>query len=162
MITVSTIFFRILNAAIIFGLIGYCFKKYVLAGARRDLEQKDATRQNQELTKEMLKEQKEEIEKTLAAHEQFGVRLSNNIQLWAHAVEEQKKELANTHNMIRRRIMQRSQEELQHKEEKLITQDVIKPAIAQAREELQRQFSDPAIANRYMQDLISRLEKKKI
>lgn len=162
MIGLSTIFFRLLNAAVVFTLLGYAFFKYVLPSIYKVLSQEDAAEKNRQMKKEMLNELEKEMEHTLAAQEKLGDRLSLAIGKWVQIVEKNKTAARQIQDTIVAQNQERAFVRLQHAQDLLIKKEIINPAIEQARTELKEHFSLKQMGDQYLNQLVAALEKKKL
>lgn len=159
-LSLMTLFFRIFNFALLIGIFYYLFNKYVKSSLEEQMNQKESLVKGLEEQGYMLEGKQHELEVHLAAQERKNAQLKERISEWYTAVQHENKknelEYAARVQVMNAHIEYKNE---QIKQDRL-TRKVVPLALQRARVALQQKFSDQEQGNRFIQNLIAKLENQ--
>lgn len=156
----SSIFFRIFNAVLVFAFLGYIFRKYLFSSIKQSIKQDELDKENRLLKKEMLEKQNVAMEHSIQGQRELGKELLGKIDQWAHQQSMRATEMIAVKRETIDAANQRSYARLSQAENELIKKEVIEPAINQARTELIKKFESSGAGKQFLSTLISGLGKR--
>lgn len=159
-ISFSTIFFRLLNTAALFALLGYLFRKYFFESIKRTIAQK-------ELERQILKEQELQLIKSgqaaaqsLELQKKQAEELFQKVMQWQQHVTQDEENARTEQLEAQRKLKKRMHQQKDLIEQMALKRMVAGPAVDQARKSLQATFKNPQAGHQYLQEIMQALAKR--
>lgn len=154
-----SIFFRLLNFAVLFALLGYLFKQYVLPTLKADMQAQQAVQHALEQERDVLAERQTIVDKEIGAQEHVRDQLLQKIQVWQAHFNEEAHKRSIEKELLQVRLATRMQEQRNHYALEQMQRKIIPSALKNAREQLNKDFMEHPQKNQaYMSSIVNYLE----
>lgn len=157
--TAMTIFFRILNFLLFFGLGYYLFYRYLLDGIRKNILNRKKALQELENTYQVLREGQEKIAQEIAAQHNESEYLVSKIKTWALHVKNEEEALFDRIKMYQEQQKKRHIKQQEYQGFRKIAHGVTKKALAETHKKLQEDFQNYECNTLFINEIITQLQK---
>jgi hypothetical protein len=154
-----TIFFRLLNAAVLIGIGFYLFKKYIKVQTDEKITQQEALINGLEEQGYFLEGKAHKLARTLHQQEKNVELMQHKIDEWGHAVAAQSRKIEYEQEIYATHRMQRALIKNNIINNRYSRAHIIPETIALLQHDLQEKFSNPSAGQAYTDALIHHVEK---
>jgi hypothetical protein len=158
--TVVWFFFRLIDLAVIGGLVWYLMVKQIIPAIKARMQHDAYAREQLEQQKQARYEQEAAHANALAEQEMHTEVLKQKLALWADAIAAQEQEWDLQRKHLQELQRERVQLQQQALERQQLVKDVIPRVFLQARNELIQKFSDHADAQAYLEQTLNNLRER--
>lgn len=156
--SIISIFFRVINFAVILGLAYYLYKRYFKNRIDDKMTQKEALLKGLEEQGYFLEGKAHDFEMQLKEQEITGNLLKQKLQDWNEAVAKDHHKRDQEQRLYAAQTNERVQEKNKILAQHALQKEVLPDVLEQARHELKKKFSASSHSKKYVHDIIQRLQ----
>ena len=156
----TVIFFKLLNFVVLFGLILYVVKVYLMPDLRAQMAKYIAYIAGLRSSHRVLKKDERILQKAISDDEKQQEQLKENVKRWQSVVSEQREHLLREREERKDALLKRFED---HKEQISLYRtykQVAPEAIEQARKELKKHFAQAATQQQFIKKIIVDMRKQ--
>ncbi len=156
----TVIFFKLLNFVVLFGLILYVVKVYLMPDLRAQMAKYIAYIAGLRSSHRALKKDERILQKAISDDEKQQEQLKENVKRWQSVVSEQREHLLREREERKDALLKRFED---HKEQISLYRtykQVAPEAIEQARKELKKHFAQAATQQQFIKKIIVDMRKQ--
>jgi hypothetical protein len=154
------IVFRIINFAVIIGIIGYLFKKYGLPEIREQLKAYWDYFEGLANTHRLLKKEQQMIDRTIVQNQKEQDVLKERLMRWRAHVDQQNNQLILEKDERAKKLRAIMVEQQRQINQHRIFKKIMSPAIAQARATWQEQAKDKSVQHKVIATIIASMRNQ--
>lgn len=155
----TAIFFRLLNFALLIGVLIYIYKKYIHASLQQAVRQKQIHKEGLQHKENTLQEEWHQLAVHQQAADAYIAQLKERIAVWQQYIQEQQQRREREHQQ--QCLKQKERIAVQHSyiQSEQLKRLVVPEAVEQATKELQKQFASPEAQRQFIASITQNLQR---